>query len=670
MSQLNLKGLVATIRGTNPYTPIIEAINNAIYSIEKSGRDDGEIVVTLYRNSTHFDFKDTDDAEKTLPEITSIKVTDNGIGFDDDNLRHFDTAYTDNKITVGGKGFGRFVYLKHFSEVKVRSTYKVADNKYNERTFEFGKTDQIVYDPKDNSIVAVDSLTEVNLLNIREGKLDKKLNTVARKILEKILIHFARSDFECPNIVIAEDGGDSVVLNDLLTDEKYAEIKLIERDQIEVLKNEIKYPFEVVIYKIWFPGNQKSRISLVSNYLEVTETPIEEYINEFESGFSGDFKSKTGETSNRYIIKLYVSGKYLDENVSVERASFNFGMISDNLHPVGRRDIESASAELAKTKFKDEVKTRRNDKKEKVSQFVTKSVPYLARYQNKVDVASLKLNPTNDEIELALEHARIKNERNIEAQAKDIVNSDAKKLVAKKTEELIKDITDANKDNLSRYVAHRSAVIDIFAKSLEVNKEGKYKAEGVIHDIIFPLKSDSDSVAIGQQNLWLIDERLNFTEFISSDKAHTDDSKDRSDLFVFHNQIAFRAGDEKQNPVTILEFKKPGRDDFANPSSKENPVKQVVRYVQQIRNGKSKTKGRPINTDENTQFYGYIIVDFTEKVKKWARLDEDFTPMPDGLGYYKWWSNMNLYVEILSWDKIVKDSTLRNRIFTEKLGIS
>jgi hypothetical protein len=39
----------------------------------------------------------------------------------------------------------------------------------------------------------------------------------------------------------------------------------------------------------------------------------------------------------------------------------------------------------------------------------------------------------------------------------------------------------------------------------------------------------------------------------------------------------------------IFEFKKPQRDDFVNPSSQEDPVQQIVRYVNNIRDGKYKT---------------------------------------------------------------------------------
>jgi hypothetical protein len=33
---------------------------------------------------------------------------------------------------------------------------------------------------------------------------------------------------------------------------------------------------------------------------------------------------------------------------------------------------------------------------------------------------------------------------------------------------------------------------------------------------------------------------------------------------------------EASNPITIFEFKKPQRDDFVNPSSKEYPIQQIT----------------------------------------------------------------------------------------------
>ena len=43
--------------------------------------------------------------------------------------------------------------------------------------------------------------------------------------------------------------------------------------------------------------------------------------------------------------------------------------------------------------------------------------------------------------------------------------------------------------------------------------------------------------------------------------------------------------------------------------------------------------------------------------------------MPDGLGYFHWRGNINLYIEVLSWSKLLKDAAMRNRAFFFKLGI-
>ena len=107
-----------------------------------------------------------------------------------------------------------------------------------------------------------------------------------------------------------------------------------------------------------------------------------------------------------------------------------------------------------------------------------------------------------------------------------------------------------------------------------------------------------------------------------------------------------------------------------DPSSKEDPVQQIVRYVNQIREGKFKTpKGRDIIVNNTTPFYGYVVCDFTPKVKKWLELEQQFTQMPDGLGWFRWFGNISLYMEVVSWTKLLRDAEMRNKIFFNKLGI-
>ncbi len=40
------------------------------------------------------------------------------------------------------------------------------------------------------------------------------------------------------------------------------------------------------------------------------------------------------------------------------------------------------------------------------------------------------------------------------------------------------------------------------------------------------------------------------------------------------------------------------------------------------------------------------------------------------MGWFHWMGNINLYVEVMSWDKVYKDAKMRNQIFFQTLGIS
>ena len=243
-------------------------------------------------------------------------------------------------------------------------------------------------------------------------------------------------------------------------------------------------------------------------------------------------------------------------------------------------------------------------------------------------------------------------------------------MLSNRVSEVIESISQTSKNDLIHYVSSRKCVLDLLEKYLEIDESGKYKSEGDVHDIIMPRRKDTDEIDYAQHNLWILDERLNFSGYISSDKPLDGKVGDRTDIAVFGRRIAFRGDNEPSNPIIIFEFKKPDRHNFVDPSADEDPVEQIVRYVNDIHDGKYKNiKGREIRTTNNTPFYGYVICDLSPKVRKWLERMKNFTPMPDGLGYFQWIGNLNLYVEVLSWEKVKNDADMRNRIFFQKLGI-
>jgi hypothetical protein len=301
---------------------------------------------------------------------------------------------------------------------------------------------------------------------------------------------------------------------------------------------------------------------------------------------------------------------------------------------------------------------------------VDDDAPWHKRLLPSLDLTNMPYNPSAEDIELHLQKEKYRQERQIRDEVTQVLAGGRLDNLRTNVARLVEAISESSKNDLVHYIALRKNVLDIFEKSLEVDETGAYQAEGLVHDIIFPRKGDTEITAFDDHNLWIIDERLNFTSYVSSDIPLNGGSSDRPDLAVYDKRILFRGDNEASNPITIFEFKKPQRDDFVNPSSKEDPIQQIIRYVNNIRDGMFKTpNGRKMLVEPNTPFYGYVVCDITAKVEEWLLREKNFKVMPDRLGWFQWIENINLYVEVLSWDKVLRDAYLRNSIFFHKLGI-
>ena len=92
-------------------------------------------------------------------------------------------------------------------------------------------------------------------------------------------------------------------------------------------------------------------------------------------------------------------------------------------------------------------------------------------------------------------------------------------------------------------------------------------------------------------------------------------------------------------PVVIIEFKKPARDDY--------------------------------NDDENpfTQIYGYIIADLTPKLRRWLKMAQINVPLPGGGGFYGYNDDYKAFVQALSYKYVLKDARMRNEAFFKHLSI-
>ncbi|QEY15786.1 ATP-binding protein [Cellvibrio sp. KY-GH-1] len=668
MSNVNIKRAVENIRSvTTVYTPIVEVIVNAIQAIEAKALDNGSIEIIIERSAQ-------DDIERGIRSVESFLIKDNGVGFTQENRDSFDTLYSDYKLSQGGKGFGRFTCLKYFENLKVKSVFECEEG-FKQRTFKMGKGNDIIVDEQIAPTKELVTFTTIKLENVKDGKfLDKKLTTIAKSLVERLLPYFIDDSYHCPKISIAEkDGTGLIVLNDFINNQLSASIKEIPLKNTNFVINGLgkDHTFLIRLFKFYSPKNQRSKISLVAHRREVTDTAIHTYIPEFIEEFLDKDLNGEDDKDRNYVLKAYVYGDYLDDNVSLERGGFEFHKDNDLMHGVSQSDIEKVAAEISREAIGDEIDTRQVRKRERVQEYVDNEAPWHRQVLKNIDLSSMSYNPSKEEIELKLQEEKHRVEIEINRKVKHLLAEGTIEDLKLNVNQLVSEISDTSKNDLIHYIALRRKVLDLFGKNLELDPEGKYFSEGAVHDIIFPRRKDTDNIAFNEHNLWIIDERLNFTNYVSSDRPLNEGNTDRPDLLAYDRRILFRGDNEASNPVTIFEFKKPQRDDFVNPSSTEDPVQQIVRYVNQVREGKFKTpEGRKIHIAQNTPFYGYVVCDLTQKVENWLEFEKDYKPMPDRLGWFRWHDNINLYMEVISWDKVLRDAEMRNRIFFHHLGIS
>ena len=600
---------------TNIYMPIVEAIANSIDAIEERGIKDGEIRVELKRNPQL-----VKTGEDGIPPVSSVVITDNGIGFTDSNVSSFDELFSEKKLAKGGKGFGRFTYLKYFSSTSIDSTYQ-ADGQWKNRTFTFySDKNEFITDPKIIDAVKQENLTIVTLNNIKpkhQNKLNLKLDTIARKLFEILLPYFVTDDYAPPKIIIADpDEGETITLNGYLKD--HDKIQLLYNEKLDIAGVDGKdEPFQVKIFKI-FHSQSNNRVALTAHHREVLSNSMHEYDPEFISGFTEKKKSDEDDSANgNYVIKAYVIGDYLDKHVSTERGTFYFHDDDQNaMYPISRKHIEREVTKLAASHFKTQLEPLKNKKIERIQAVVDQNMPWNRSLVKELDYDTIAYNASDKDIDIAVNKLAYDKEQVVRTDVHQLLQSNNATEIDQKVENIAQQVTELGKGKLAHYVALRRAILDLFEKSLQLRDNNKHELENIVHKIIFPLKDNTDTINYESHNLWLLDERLSFSEYVSSDQPlNTGD--ERPDLLSFDRPIAVREGEELSNPITIFELKRPGRTAYTDA---ENPLAQVAGYIKKIRSGNyTNPQGRPVSADENTPAYGFVVCDLTPKIKEFCR---------------------------------------------------
>lgn len=500
----------------------------------------------------------------------------------------------------------------------------------------------------------------------------KSRDVIARKLVERLLVFFATGGEYTPTIqIMEEDGSESIVLNQYV-ESNSGICQIGETKAINIQGKTQSFTFFVKVYKIYFSAIT-NKICLTANMREVTESSLHSYVPEFKETM---FEITEDGQQKNYTVKVYVQGEYLDDNVTTERDGFYFGKDDDLLSELSERTIYKEAAAIAKEYFSPAIKERFEEKKRKVEHYVFSSAPWNKSMLNDVDMESIPVGITDFDLEMLFQKRKFEKEQQARIAVKELISkSDGQEeTTTVDMEEEIKNIlallTEGQKNDLAHYVCQRKRVIDLYDELRKRMDNGKAHKESELHNLFFPMIKNDREVDYESNNLWLLDERFNFTQYIASDKVISKEDHKEPDIALFFEEMMFYRNGENiiTSPIAIVEFKRPKRTNY---SDAENPITQALRYARKILDGRYEMPEglEKIDVDkQKTPVYIYIVCDITERIIEFADLYQ-LSISPDGEGYFGYNNSYNAYIEIKSFKKVVSDAKMRNQIFFKKLGL-
>ncbi|MEG0669120.1 MAG: ATP-binding protein [Clostridium sp.] len=660
---INLRGRVKNfdLPRNNPLLPLFEAVVNSIHSIEERRQSDSSFDNGVINIKAIRDNQISLPTVESLSEIIGFSIEDNGIGFNDSNLNSFMESDSTYKADKGGKGVGRFSWLKAFEKAYVESVY-FDKGEFVKRSFEFSVVNNEIDDSLIDSQELKENVTTVTLENYKpeyRQYLPKSGENITVKIIQHCLVYFLSKD--CPKIYFS-DNGESTLLNKIFNET----IKTDENELTFDINGKIFKLLNVKVEEVLLNG---SMLYLCANNRMVEGKELDKFIV--------DLDKQMYEKHQFYYVGILTSD-YLDNNVDMNRLSFNIpdkGI--DLLNDVSLEQIVNTCCEKIEDYLKEFLEPIKEQKHQRIRKYVSEEAPqfrHLLKYMP-YEIIKIKPNLSDDKLDDELHKIKRKFDKSVKYDNEKLLDKLEKGFNSKEEykqlfESQICKISEANKAELANYVAHRKIIINLLESGIRKNDDNKFNKESYIHDLVYPTRRTSDDIEYESHNLWLIDEKLAYCNYISSDIPFNNDSKEeRTDIMILDNPVAVSDNENdgsEFDTIVIFELKKPMRDDY---SHAKNPVTQLYDYVEKIKSGNAKDKyGRIIKVGEGTKFYLYAVCDITASLEKIIR-SNNFKHTPDKMGYYLFNDTYNAYVEILSFNKIIKDTKKRNRILFDKLGI-
>lgn len=637
--------------------PLFEAISNSIHSTQakygSSVAERGKVVVTV--------------ATSRKKEGVWATVEDNGEGLNPANWDAFTTTDTDNKIAIGGKGVGRLLWLDCFETIEIDSVFDAGEG-LKRRTFDFvlATEDQIQNEKIEPTPDATASSFHVRFSGLRSNGYEAKFPGRGSFVFQHLTSHFLPAFIgnRCPQV--------QVIVGDETRHYPDDIDKIVHRREPEIeIETETYGLLKLTMMECDKSASADLKGSHFIHFIAHDRTVHSQSID-------GKLGLKTFGPDNDRVFHGILTGDYLDGQVNQERTAFLFE------DAVVERIINDVCAPHVEAFLAEPLALLRGSQREIIEE-ITQSYPSVAfgdtdELQAKLPSGEL----SNDAIYGHLSRERFRRDlrqaEKIKAVLIRLKGTDADPATfAAAIKEASQAIEDAERRSLAEYVVRRKVVLDFIELLLEKvrddDRDSAYQREDILHSFICPVRvntvADGRKVeASASHDLWIVDERLTFARYFSSDVdfstlAEAAESNDRPDVLIFDYVHGLRQTDSASK-VLLVEFKRPGRTSYKDD---ENPQLQVERYIRQLQSGSlSDVKGRPVQLNEQTIFHCFIVADIVGKLDEWTY---SWQRTPDGRGrIYRPDNGFRGSIELVGWDALLSDARARNQAFFDYAGIS
>lgn len=655
-----------------PLLPLFEAVMNSFQAIRDAKLPKGAGMVTI---ST---FRDSELFADENPPIVGFEITDNGIGLDDDNFDSFNTAFSRRKAQHGGKGLGRFTWLKAFDGAQINSTFK-ADGTILSRSYMFDEkyTLDTAGLPAPAGIRTTGTtITLTGLKRSYKDKVPRSIDVIVQKVIEHFILVFLEAD--CPRVYII-DQSRRYDINDIFEKDYKAASSKHEFSIGDAV-------FTLNGFRLPTSRTTKHKLVYAADQRGVVSDNIEDYV----PNMKGRLEDENGEP---FFYLAIVQSPYLSAHVNIGRTDFDFSstddadaelaLTDDTATLIPRAQIRERAVEFIERDLENIIKTINTEKLEKIRRYVASDAPQYRILLRSADkfINKLPPSPNRNEMETALHRELHHRETELKREGSRIIKEadkiDDYEEYHRRFSQFLDDYNELGVSALAQYVGHRKIIIEFLERaiSLPPGEGAKYPLEEVVHRLVFPMQTTNNEIPYNEQNLWMIDERLTYHSFIASDKQLRSlemlktKSAQRGDIVVFDEKILFSDTNPAEHPInsiTTIEFKRPGRDDY---DESDNPLSQAFKLIEEIRGGQFEIKGRAVPvSNQNIPASIYCVCDLTPTFRRVLKVLDAFVT-PDNQGYYGFHRGFNAYYEVIDYTKMLRDAKNRNRIFFEKLNV-